>query len=273
MLRPGATSWSGKAPNAARIAPRPALARGAIRRSFVSMRRVVQVRLDRRLCAAQPAGDLRDRQVLLLAIVPGKRRGAPTLTNSIALTRSFTCYLRGLRFDRRSCCRCWHSGRPIGRAGQSLGARKGALASRCPRVRRHGLVSETAACDGLNGLAPGQIDSRAMTEAVADSDSFVSPDTAAATRPRVLFFAWLVGAAHAVEGAPRDADAYESRIAGSKRLAPVALNPVAVRPAMRSAPASRRPRSACYEKPRSPTSIAAASVRRARSPVARQDSP
>ena len=56
-----------------------------------------------------------------------------------------------------------------------------------------GLLTETAACDGLNGLAPGQIDSRAMTEAVADSDSFVSPDTAAATRPRVLFFAWLVG--------------------------------------------------------------------------------
>ncbi len=35
----------------------------------------------------------------------------------------------------------------------------------------------TAPRDGLNCLAPGQIDSRAMTEAVADSDSFVSPDT------------------------------------------------------------------------------------------------
>ena len=28
----------------------------------------------------------------------------------------------------------------------------------------------------FKGLAPGQIDSRAMTEAVVDSDSFVSPD-------------------------------------------------------------------------------------------------
>lgn len=37
----------------------------------------------------------------------------------------------------------------------------------------------TAPCDGLKSLAPGQIDSRAMTEAVADSDSFVLPDTSA----------------------------------------------------------------------------------------------
>ena len=51
---------------------------------FVSVRRVVQVRLDRRLCASQPAGDLRDRQVFLVAIVVCKRRGTPTLTNSIA---------------------------------------------------------------------------------------------------------------------------------------------------------------------------------------------
>jgi len=43
---------------------------------------------------------------------------------------------------------------------------------------RSGLdTAVTAPRDGLKGLAPGQIGSRAMTEAVADSHSFVSPDT------------------------------------------------------------------------------------------------
>jgi hypothetical protein len=43
---------------------------------------------------------------------------------------------------------------------------------------RSGLdAAVTAPRDGLKGLAPGQIGSRAMTEAVADSHSFVSPDT------------------------------------------------------------------------------------------------
>ena len=73
--------------NAARVAPRLALARGAISRSFVSIGRVVQVRLDRRLCASQPVGDLRDRQVVLLAIVSSKRRGA---ARRRLLTRSLT---------------------------------------------------------------------------------------------------------------------------------------------------------------------------------------
>ena len=55
---------------------------------------------------------------------------------------------------------------------------------------RSGLdAAVTAPCDGLKGLAPVQIDSRAMTEAVADSDSFVSPDKgrleAAVVRDRV----------------------------------------------------------------------------------------
>src|SRR5437763_12060182 len=72
-----------EAPHAARLAPKPALARGAICRPFVIVRRVVQVRLDRRLCASQPPGDLRDRQILLLAVVSRKRRGSPSLTNTI----------------------------------------------------------------------------------------------------------------------------------------------------------------------------------------------
>ncbi len=55
----------------------------AARRSFVSIRRVVQVRLDRRLGTPQPARDLRDRQVLLLAVVSSKRRGATALDNPI----------------------------------------------------------------------------------------------------------------------------------------------------------------------------------------------
>ena len=67
---------------APRAAPRPL---GRVGRSIglllVSMRWVVQVRLDRCLRASQPVGDLRDRH--LLAIVSSKRRGAPTLTNPI----------------------------------------------------------------------------------------------------------------------------------------------------------------------------------------------
>ena len=55
---------------------------------------------------------------------------------------------------------------------------------------RFGLdAAVTAPCDVLKGLAPGQIDSRAMTEAVADSDSFVSPDHRE-PRPRLAQQSW-----------------------------------------------------------------------------------
>ena len=47
------------------------------------MRRVVQVGLDGGLGAAQPARDLRDRQVLLVAIVAGQRGLAATLLHTI----------------------------------------------------------------------------------------------------------------------------------------------------------------------------------------------
>jgi hypothetical protein len=58
-----------EAPYAARVAPRPALARGAIRRSFVNITWVVEVRLDRRRRATKPIGDLHDRQTVKLAVV------------------------------------------------------------------------------------------------------------------------------------------------------------------------------------------------------------
>ena len=67
----------------------------AVRRSFVSVRWVIQVRLDGRLCATQPARDLGDRYAFLVAVVTRELRGATTLTNSIAhLTPP------GLRFRR-----------------------------------------------------------------------------------------------------------------------------------------------------------------------------
>ena len=55
----------------------------AIRRSFVSIRRVVQIRLDGRRCAAQPARDLGDRQVLLVGIVAREPRRPAALVNAI----------------------------------------------------------------------------------------------------------------------------------------------------------------------------------------------
>ena len=106
---------------AARVAPKPALARGAICRPFVIVRRVIQICLDGRLCPSEPARDLGDRQVLFLAIVAGMRRGSPPLVNSIvhlALSRA--------GIDRRSCCLIWHIDKhPIGRTGQPPTAKRG----------------------------------------------------------------------------------------------------------------------------------------------------
>ena len=67
-----------------RVAPSTALAPGAIRRSFVSIRRVVQVRLDGRLGAAKSARDLGDRQALLGAMVSGQRSCTPSLLHTVS---------------------------------------------------------------------------------------------------------------------------------------------------------------------------------------------
>ena len=72
-----------EAPYSARGAPRPALARGAIRRSFVSLRRVIQVRLDRGRRASQPARDLRGRESLVVAIVTRQRSRTSALLHTI----------------------------------------------------------------------------------------------------------------------------------------------------------------------------------------------
>ena len=55
----------------------------AIPRSFVSIRRVIEVGLDRRRRAPQPIRDLRDRQTLRLATVASKCNSAPTLNDAI----------------------------------------------------------------------------------------------------------------------------------------------------------------------------------------------
>ena len=72
-----------QAPYAAHVALRPALTRGAIRRSFVSIRRVVQVRLDGGLRASQPTGDLRGRESLVIAIVTRQRSRPSALLHTI----------------------------------------------------------------------------------------------------------------------------------------------------------------------------------------------
>ncbi len=61
------------------VAPSTALAPGAIRRSFVSIRGVVEVSLDGGLCATEPTGDLGDREALLVAVVASERRRPPPL--------------------------------------------------------------------------------------------------------------------------------------------------------------------------------------------------
>ena len=55
----------------------------AIRRSFVSIRRVVQVRLDRRLCASQPVRDLGDRQTLLFTVMAREHGGPASLLDTV----------------------------------------------------------------------------------------------------------------------------------------------------------------------------------------------
>ena len=113
-----------------RSEPLPELA--TICRSFVSMRRVIQVRLDRRLCAPQAARDLRDRQVLLVAIVAGELRGAAAFTNT-----SLNSHLLGLRFLAPGIGET--AANSTGRAGQPRGRRKGE--SRADSSRRHSCCS------------------------------------------------------------------------------------------------------------------------------------
>jgi len=55
--------------------------------SFVSIRRVVEIRLDGRRRAAEPAGDLGNRQALGLAEVAGQGNGASPLTHAIERRR------------------------------------------------------------------------------------------------------------------------------------------------------------------------------------------
>ena len=111
----------------ARAAQRSAeagITRKAICRLFVIVRRVVQVRLDGCLGTSQPARDLGDGSVLLVAIVP-----ASAAARRRSLTRSRIWYLR---VDRRSSCRCWHSGM-LSDVLDNLGAQRVVtLASRSP---------------------------------------------------------------------------------------------------------------------------------------------
>jgi hypothetical protein len=55
-----------------------------IRGSFVSIRRVVEVCLDRGFGAAQPTCDLGDRKALLVAVVPSERAGAPAFLHAVS---------------------------------------------------------------------------------------------------------------------------------------------------------------------------------------------
>ena len=73
----------------------------AIRRSFVSIRRVVEVRLDRRRRAAQAIRDLPDREPLELAVVTRQRDGPATLDNGPPC-HAGSRYLAQLVFPSRS---------------------------------------------------------------------------------------------------------------------------------------------------------------------------
>src|SRR5205823_11770562 len=68
-----AVPWRGGRPAAATHAP---VAR--LDRARLIAGRIVEIRLDGRLCASQPTSDLRDRQTLLVSVVAGElRRTAP----------------------------------------------------------------------------------------------------------------------------------------------------------------------------------------------------
>lgn len=56
---------------------------GRFGRPFVSIRRVIQVRLDSGLGASEPAGDLGDREGLLVAVVTRERRSLTPLKHTI----------------------------------------------------------------------------------------------------------------------------------------------------------------------------------------------
>ena len=55
----------------------------AIRRSFVSIRRVVEIGLDGRRRASEQPGDLPDRETLRIAVVAGKRRSPAPFMHTI----------------------------------------------------------------------------------------------------------------------------------------------------------------------------------------------
>ena len=93
-----------------------ALAGWAIRRSFVSLGRVVEVRLDRCRRATEPVGDLPDREALELAVMPRQGHRPSTLKNPT--------HSRGWRLARHTASRyvaqlafLWRSARTCRRTG------------------------------------------------------------------------------------------------------------------------------------------------------------
>ena len=91
----------------------------AIRRSFVSISRVIEVRLDRRRRPAELLGDLRDRQALCLAVMPRQCHRTAALTH------------------------------PVGKTGRHL-------RRHAPERTQHGRCFRTAVVGCASGLAPGQ---------------------------------------------------------------------------------------------------------------------
>ena len=66
-----------------RRAPRLALTARGVRRSFVSIGRVVEVRLDGGLGPSESPRDLGDREALLVEVVARERRSLAPFTHSI----------------------------------------------------------------------------------------------------------------------------------------------------------------------------------------------
>ena len=79
----------------------------AIRRAFVSIRRVVEVRLDRRGRATKPVRDLGDGQTLGLTEVAGQRDGAATLDHAVIRRRASAGDHASAYWLHRRNSRCW----------------------------------------------------------------------------------------------------------------------------------------------------------------------
>jgi hypothetical protein len=103
----------------------------AMRGSFVSVRRVIQVRLDCRRRPSKPPGDLGDREPLLVAVVARERRSPAPFTYTITCGHAGDDSGRSRRLPNELDSRRWYSETMLGSVVTSKAEHR-----RFPRIRK-----------------------------------------------------------------------------------------------------------------------------------------